>query len=183
MPALHPVDEADLRWRWTLAEGEMGLRSSFPGFVAQCQVGAGRSSLKPVEEIDSRCVEAASRARLIDRVLELIPRDDVLRLHRVFHGRLDDLEQQWGPAAALLLESPALVELHRKSRSQRPLREWLLRLGRRATGEPPVMVAKAFDLRMRLEAELTASCERYAAASREVRQRRGRGHGGREKAG
>jgi hypothetical protein len=121
--------EDDLVWRFKEADGEMGLRSNMGGFVALIERGLGGSSALRDCEPDGRAVEAARRARAIDQALagagQLVdvPVADLARLHFGERPRfglfLPNLVEVVPPAAAA----------HRRCRSRRPLRAWLVRLG------------------------------------------------------
>ena len=67
-----PETEGDLRWLWELADGDLGLRSSFPAMLVQLETGgppgAGCGVIKT--ELDPRALEAAQRCRELVRALE-----------------------------------------------------------------------------------------------------------------
>lgn len=68
-----PWVESDLRWLFTEASGELGLRSSYGAMVAVLQ-GGGGGDAEAATVAEERRVEASVRARKIEAVLHRIPR-------------------------------------------------------------------------------------------------------------
>ena len=166
---LSSQDEADLRWFWTESDGAMGLRSLFPAQIAQLQIGAGRRGTHtPVQhELDGRLVEAATRARLISRALETMPRGHVLTLW-VAYGESTHrpLVVLYGDLAELVVRTDAAQRAHRKSRTTRALEDWLTRLAARAgrgEAEPKRIV---YAVRNEAESKLVAAHRAYTEARR-----------------
>lgn len=72
---LHPADEADLRWRWTQAAGELGERSAMGPMIDRMSEGRTHASgTDPDADGDrmARMMEAAGRVRRIDARLARI---------------------------------------------------------------------------------------------------------------
>ena len=166
---LSTQDEADLRWFWTESDGAMGLRSLFPAQIAQLQIGAGRRGTHtPVQhELDGRLVEAATRARLISRALETMPRGHVRVLRAAYtETRHQPLRPIYGDLAELVVETDAAQRAHRRSRTTRSLTDWISRLAKRAgkgEAEPKRIL---YLVRSEAESKLVAAHRAYTEARR-----------------
>ena len=66
---------ADLRWYFTRAESECGLRSNYGGMIYRLAMG-GHSTETPTYEIDDRVLEVAARGRQIERALKAMDPSD-----------------------------------------------------------------------------------------------------------
>jgi hypothetical protein len=166
--------EADLIWFWAWSDGEMGLRSSFGAMTARLQVG-GRTGGRPITDLDERCIEAATRARLISRALELLPGLHRRALRYAYGPDARELPGL-GVAAPVALLSPAAMLAYRESRSDRPLEEWLVRLcwrAHRRQGESPARdrcTVRAIALEA--NATLARAVQAFASARRSMPSRR-----------
>lgn len=172
---LSPQDEADLRWFWTESEGHLGLKSSFAAQVTNIQLGARRGTWTPIQrEPAGALVAAAARARQVSRVLEAVDRQHVLVLLAAYgEAAHPQLQAAYGELAELVTRTTAARQAHRRSRTTRPLSDWLQRLARRADkGElgPRRMVA---DIRAEAEGRLVAAARAYTDARRRQRRRCG----------
>lgn len=163
-----PQDEADLRWRFTQADGDMGLRSLYPGMVLKLQLAGGPPPTPVLRELDPRWVAAAERARLIDRALEqLQPQHRNVLWACYGDHQLPELHA-YGDLAGLIPDVAA--DHHRRSRTTRTLADWLARLARRAKKEPAAARTHAAITR-EAEALLAQAARAYGGARREVRKR------------
>lgn len=108
---------ADIRWFFHSADGAMGLKSNFMGMVASLE-GGGPSS-RVAYEVDDRRLVAAERARLISRALELTP-----GWARVVIGLLCRTTDGEDVLLGALIST---TTEHRRSRTKRPVKEWLER--------------------------------------------------------
>ncbi|MFN7133513.1 MAG: hypothetical protein ACK4N5_15660, partial [Myxococcales bacterium] len=65
--------ESELRWVFTEADGDIGLRSNFGAMVGLLEIGARSGSSQPLAyEIDPQRIEAAAAERRIRRALDAI---------------------------------------------------------------------------------------------------------------
>lgn len=167
---LSSQDEADLRWFWTESDGAMGLKSLFPAQIAQLQIGAGRRGTHtPIQhEVDGRLVEAATRARLISRALECMPRGHV-RVLRAAYGDAHhhQLRPIYADLADLAPETDAAQKAHRRSRTTRALAEWLIRLAKRATRGEQEPKRILYLVRSEAEATLVSAHRAYVQSRRQ----------------
>ena len=127
--------EAALRWFWNEADGEMGLRSSFPAMVARLECG-GATGGKPIMEIGDHRIEAAGRARIISRALGELPE----RQRRVLCAAYGPYARELpglGAAAPVAPMTEAAQAAHRASGTDRSIEEWLVRLCARVTSKKP----------------------------------------------
>lgn len=115
---LTPVHQrwaADLRWLFSEADGEMGLRSNFGALVAGLE-GGGHSA-RVCHDVADRTMEAAERARTIRRALEDVPVWARVVLGVAFRRADGEL--------ALMAALTSAASEHRRSRTKRPIQEWL----------------------------------------------------------
>ena len=87
---LHPRDEAELRWFFQQAEGELGLQSSHAALVNACLGGRNKGS-KPVGaarqfEVAEHRLKAAETARRVARRLGAISPRDLRTLAAAYGG-------------------------------------------------------------------------------------------------
>ena len=87
---LHPRDEAELRWFFQQAEGELGLQSSHATLIHACLGGRNKGS-KPVSaarqfEVAEHRLKAAERARVIARRLAACPQRERRTLAAAYGG-------------------------------------------------------------------------------------------------
>lgn len=146
-----PRTEADLRWLWCWAEGEMGLCSGFPAMVAQLEAGGPMSGGKVRTDLDPRALEAAGRARGIVRALERAFGEGVrwrssFEVHALRRALSDEDARRFPAfgkyAGAAVLTKAAQDRWHiywcglRRvtCTCPRTLEEWLVRLAWRAQG-------------------------------------------------
>jgi len=154
-----PRVERDLYWRFHFADGEIkALQSQGIGGLYEpiinveelrcgpIEVVAGRPGWHVTADIDWRSVEAAGRARKIDRALLACSAGAREALWRAYGARVDVPLAQLGvrsaEAAGVLVVQPLLCNLvdlapevaalHRRSNSPLTLRAWLERLSARA---------------------------------------------------
>lgn len=111
--------EADLRWYLRDARGELGLHSNYGGMVATLQ-GGGRSG--DHHRVDLRQMEAAARARRIEKALTHVGKEHLRVLYAAYSV---DPDQRFVAVLAVL---PEALEEHRRSRSTRSFGNWLARL-------------------------------------------------------
>jgi len=167
----HPQDETDLRWRFQFADGEMGLKSMFPQQMQQLQLGGGRRGTHtPIQrDPDPRWVAAATRAREIDRALELVA-DEHRHVLRACYGVGQSPElHAYGDLAGLVLW--AGTDRYQRARTRRTIVDWLARLAQRAKKDVAVARVHAEIVRT-AEARLMAAARAYGGAKRDVRRRR-----------
>lgn len=166
---LSSQDEADLKWFWTEADGDLGLKSMFPQQMAQLQIGNGaRGTHTPKQlEPDGRLVEAATRARLVSRALETCRPEHVRILRAAYcESVFRPIRVLYGELAELVTRTDAARQAYRRSRTTRSLEEWLTRLAARAEkgeAEPRRIV---YQVRGEAEARLVAACRAYVGARR-----------------
>jgi hypothetical protein len=173
--AVDPRAEADLSWRWTYADGEMGLASNFAPIVARLECG-GRTGGKPIIDIPEHQVRAASRARRIDRALEDIGAQRAAVLRACFGPtatQLRGLGFASGVAPLTLAARRAWVAYRASISAPGPdvpscLEAWLVRLCDRASRSGARGTDRALVLEIRREAEAAAlaSARAYSAARR-----------------
>ena len=118
--------EADLRWFWNEADGDMGVRSSFPAMVARLECG-GATGGRPIMEIADHCLEAAGRARIISRALHELPEHHQRVLGAAFGPCAHELPGL-GMAAPVAPMTEAALAAHKASGTDRSIEEWLVRL-------------------------------------------------------
>jgi hypothetical protein len=164
-----PRDEADLRWYLNESEGAMGLRSSFGPMVARLE--APMSHGRPIMELADHQLKAATRARLIRRSLEALAPEHQLVLRSVYLARRDtpahpDALRRWRELAGLVENSEAARAAHRRSRTPRPLAEWLERIVRASAS--PTARTEALVLRRQLEGDLLRAMRAYAEARKTI---------------
>ena len=87
---LHPRDEAELRWYFQCAEGELGLRSSFDTIISAAQGGKNKGS-KPVGAARKFAISvgqhnAAEKARRVERRLTAMTARDRRTLAAAYGG-------------------------------------------------------------------------------------------------
>lgn len=147
---------ANLRWYYRLSDGEMGLQSNFGSLVARLE---GRGGTGQQTEIDGRRLEAAARARRISKALEKLDQVPRKALRAAFGGgeALD--------LVSVVLMLPEASEAHRRSRTSRPIREWLKKLC--ATADP---VRRRMFLELSRAAEQMVDSALSRFASEEVRR-------------
>lgn len=165
-----PVDEADLRWYFNEADGDMGLKSSFGPMVARLEAPLSRGGALIVD-IDERKLNAASRARTVKRALECLPLDAQHVLRAAYTARPDspqrpDALKRWRDLAGVVEASEAAKATHKKSRSTRPFLEWLERIVKPSA----TVSARAWALEVRREAEgrLMGAVRAYTASRAHV---------------
>jgi len=171
-----PQDEADLRWFFTEADGEMGLKSTFGGMVHQLQMGGGaRGSYTPVpREADGRLLEAATRARLISRALEACGREAAAVLREAYSAlpvELAELFPAFGELAALVVSTPAADRMWRRSRTNRVKVAWLVRRSLQARKGDPSAGSQVYELRREAEALLAGAARAYSRKRVELLRR------------
>lgn len=111
--------EAELRWFFSQADGEMGLRSNFTGIVARIEGGGGTGV---AHHVDTRRLEAAARARRIAAALSSVSKPERTVLFAAYSREPESR------LLCVMLHTPEAREAHRKSRSTRSLGVWLERL-------------------------------------------------------
>lgn len=176
---VHPLDESDLRWFFNEADGDMGLRSMFPQQMQQLQLGGGRRGTHTpvIHEPDGRLVAAATRARLVSRALEGIGTRYTGTL-RSAYGRLEHAELHgFQELAGLVVYTAAAARLHRRSRTVRPVPDWLARmylLAQPTKKKPanPDAQRIVWEVRSEAEAQLIDASRAYSRAKRESARRR-----------
>lgn len=150
--ALHPHVTDELTWRWQYADGDMGLRSNYAPMIAMLECG-GPTGGRPILDIDEHCLQAAERARHIDRALAALSQCDQGLLYAV-------LGSPAGDASVLLGLSQVARRIHARSGSQRPLGEWF---GRLSASRHEISVFATRAILDDLEASAARASRRYAA--------------------
>lgn len=154
---------ADLRWYWSDAAGDLGLKSNFEPMRARLETG-GRTGGAPILELDEKCIDAATRERHIRRALERITERDRGILRAAFGGADRDLPA-FGRATGVVPMTDAATLAHRKSRTNRPLEEWLVRLVCHAEKDP-VAARTMRVIRREADIMLGAALARFSNARR-----------------
>lgn len=158
---------ADLRWLFTAADGEMGLRSNFSGMVASLE-GGGHSAPSSFDP-DDRKLQAALRSRRIRRSLDMVPDWARVVLGVVYR-------HPTGGESALICALSSTVAEHRRSGTKRGVADWLERTstsksaGRRLLYvklrmEATELVEKALDLYAGARSELAAGRARQETSA------------------
>lgn len=112
--------EAELRWYFLHAAGELGMRSNFTSIVARIEGGNGGGGTP--HHVDMRRLEAAGHARRIAATLALLQKTERSVLFAAYSR---DPDQR---LIGVMLRMPEAKAEHRKSRSTRTLGTWLQRL-------------------------------------------------------
>jgi len=162
--------EEDLHWFFNDSPGELGLHSNFPPMVLRLILGGDSPRTVASYEIDDCQLDAARRARRIERALSLVTEDRRDTLVGTFSGeaplpmRLAFRELAW-----LAARSTAATEAYRNSNTARTFEDWLSRLPRRAKDD---LVARLTLDRVILEAGqvLVQALLEFRAARAEVRR-------------
>ncbi len=167
-----PESEDDLRWYFNESSGAMGLKSNFAGMVMNIQAPRSHGN-SCAAVIGEHQVEAASRARWVSRVLTAVGEDHARTLRAAYQARQSNdpaaaALKAFGELGSLVLESPATVEYHRRSRSQKPLLDWLLRISRKQAS--PAARSQCAEVRRDAEARLAKAARAYVEAKRQLVQ-------------
>jgi hypothetical protein len=144
----------EIRWFFRDAAGDMGLASNFGGMVAALEGGGFCPA--PSYEISSSRLRAATEAREIRKALDTLAERDIAA--RVLVGvafRGEGADERHALIAAMTLAA----EEHRRSRSRRPLPEWL---EKQRTSKEQVRRRKFLQLRDHAKAKLDEALEAYA---------------------
>jgi hypothetical protein len=147
--------QAELRWLFRDAEGDMGLRSNFAGMVAALEGGGFHP--RPSYSMDERQVRAAESAREMRKALAAAP----VWAQVVIGVALKDPYAE--ERHALIAATLAAVEEWRRSRSKRPLHEWL---EKQRTSKEQVKRRKFLQLREGARATLDEALTAYARCRR-----------------
>lgn len=123
---------ADLRWLYSESAGELGLRSNFGALVAGLE-GGGHSA-RVSHEVSDRVMEAAERARTIRRTLESIPVWAQVVLGVAFRREDGEL--------VLMAALSSAVREHHRSRTKRPIQEWLEKTRENTSGARRLLFAQ-----------------------------------------
>jgi hypothetical protein len=126
--------EAELRWVFNEADGDMGVRSNFMPMVARIQCPRDAAAVTSYEA-DWRQVEAASRDKVIRQALERVGGGKARVLELAYTELSHDAAQRLEPlgrVAGVVLALPATIAAHAKSQTDRPLVEWLGRIAKRS---------------------------------------------------
>lgn len=176
-----PTDESDLEWRFQRAAGELGLKSSFAGMVAQLQTGpVAISYRKPLEPDDKRLEAVARWNRVEFRLVRVHGLLDVpIAPGRVMSGAeaLNVLIAaysrppplgllSYGRAAVLLLTDEHVLAAHGATKRRLDVADWLAGLHKTASKRAQL---RAFV--RRADERLLAAQEAFARTPR-VRGRR-----------
>jgi hypothetical protein len=154
---------ADLRWYWSYAAGDLGLKSNFEPMRARLEAG-GRTGGAPILELDEKCIDAATRERHIRRALERLTERDRGILRAAFGSSDRDLPA-FGRATGVVPMTDAAQLAHWKSRTNRPLEEWLARLVCHADKDP-VAARTMRVIRREADTMLGAALMRFSNARR-----------------
>lgn len=163
--------QAELRWVFSEADGDIGLTSNYGAMVGLLEVGSRSGSSQPAAyEIDVERIEAAGRERRIRLALDAIGHRhaQVLRV-QYGPGRAPELPA-FGELAGLAMFTSAAHRAHQASGTNRSLPDWLARLAERvrrnraASDVRDLMVVN--EIRREAEALLVAASGAYARARR-----------------
>ena len=120
--------EGALRWFYTWADGELGMKSNFGAMVAQLEGGhAGGGSIDDVENRMLERLEAAGKARRIRRAFERLSGPQFWILRTTFGPGARELPGL-GVIAPLAPYTVAALRAHAESGTDRTIEEWLVRL-------------------------------------------------------
>lgn len=119
----HEEAAADLRWLFTQSGGELGLRSNLAGLVARIEGGGGSYG---APEMDTRRIDAATRARAITKALVSIPQAFARVLFLAFAPSAETPEAH--RLHYIAIETDECLEAYVRSRSTREVGEWFARL-------------------------------------------------------
>jgi hypothetical protein len=176
--------ETELRWFFQCADGEMGMRSNWEAYAREGQFLTRRRSTFSVDihafHLDLR---GAHRELPIRRALQEISADHRAVLFSVY-ADLVDVTKAWpelGPNGraelyaayrdlAGLVPFAAVLE-HRRSRTTRPVTDWLIRIAKQSKKSPPAAVQRAAVVR-EAESRLMAAARAYQSARRALRRPR-----------
>lgn len=179
-----PRTESELRWFFTAAAGEMGLRSNWEAYAREGMYLTRRRSTYSVDIASIMPdLRGAHRASPIMRALnELEP--EQRGILSAAYGDLRETMKAWpalteNQAAELTLAFRDLTgvvpwaaqEAHQRSRTTRPVVDWLIRLHRRAKSDRAAAAAKAEVVR-EAEAQVMAATRAFSAAKK-LRRRAG----------
>jgi len=165
----HPADEAELRWRFNEAEGEMGRQSTFGGMVAGIERGGRNRGAPTSRDPDSRALAAAGRARVVDKALAAIGTE----LAGVLRAAYSELPAEYRPLTAYPGDLPGLVvtaeaarRLYARSRSRKPFLTWLARLPARVRAGDLTARAAYGEITVQAEAALGRAGRAYSVVRR-----------------
>lgn len=163
---LDPRDEDDLIWFFTEAEGEMGIRSNHEPILYLILTGIPQGIVHATD-IGGRALAAAERVHDVGNVLAGLDRTHVEILRLRYGTALGpEIEDVFGPEAALLVRSVALPCAHEESGTRRDLADWTALLVRRVIkgtcSEKDREVVRA--VRAECEAMIVAAHRGYRAA-------------------
>lgn len=181
-----PRVEQDLRWYFQFSEGEMGLRSNWEMYAREGMFLTRRRSTYSFDvntvHVDTR---AADRELAIRRALTEITPEQRGTLFAAY-ADLKEVVKSWpacseNEVAELTLAfrdlaglAPAAAfELHRKSRTTRPIVDWVLRAARRAKKRDATAQQIQAEVMRIASARLLAAVRAYTGAKHAQRRRHG----------
>ena len=150
---------SDLRWLFRDSHGELGLKSNFAGMIASLEGGGWKP--KPTHELDERRLQAAERARRLLETLDTVP--VWARVALAITYRYSDGETRLLGALTLAAQE------HRRSRTRRPLEDWLERM---RLSKDPARRRLYSQIRIAATDLLNRAFDEYHDASRSLAARR-----------
>ncbi len=137
--ALFAANAEDLRWYFSESSGEMGMRSNYPSMILRIHYGRSLQMGSPICEIDEHLLDAAYRARRIQRTLEAAGSLVSAMLWFTYGWEAPaPLRKAYAELAGLVFHSPLAFLAYKLSGTTRPLGDWLARLPRRAKDDEEV---------------------------------------------
>ena len=172
---LHPAVVTDLRWLFTESDGQLGLRSNYPGMVARLQAFRSGGFAKPFEYED-QTIETATRARRLRRSLERAGAAHARALRATYGPPAPGLEHEhaalvdvYGDLAGLIPDSASARRCYEDSSTTRPYWAWLARLDA-AVRAGQARWSLLDQVRREADAALVAASRAYGAAQKEGRE-------------
>jgi hypothetical protein len=122
----------ELRWFFSDSSGEMGMRSNYPSMILRIHYGRSLRDGSPVSEIDEHALDAAYRARRIQRTLEAAGSLVSAMLWFTYGWEAPAaLRKAYQELAGLVFNSPVSYVAFRRSGTSRTFGDWLARLPKR----------------------------------------------------
>lgn len=168
---LDPLDEADLRWLFCDAEGQMGLRSSLGPMLDRLAEGRVSAVQAGTPDLAESAYLAATRAKRIQRVLSTLETRHQTTLRAALGPGLPAAgAAEWEPLrTGVLSVSLVLLTAQRHHVTRETLREWLRK--QKASGhaaDQAAAVTGLTNLRQEAAIAMVGASAAYRDAAREA---------------
>lgn len=166
---MNSVYEAELRWFFRWAEGELGLKSNLGPLLEKLELGVtfiGGGSVAP--GIDERCLESVARERAVRRALAVLSPKERGLLYVMYGPEQQPRLPAWGRYTALVFYTKEAEQAWARDGKWLPLHHWLAsfayRAHKRSGMDPTRDVQCAARLRLAAERMWAALCQCYVLA-------------------